>query len=159
MVMYIGPCDSRRCVREQTAVPDLRRLRSWPSDRRVRCSVYRRLDEQVEHPTTQIVEHAMARIAEDAVRVLTSSDDAAFARCAADPMRTLLPSNARSSSMVLNTLRGPRASVPRIRAPSFGVTTRIGSPHSSGEAVCLVISEGGGPGANGHESNSTTAAE
>lgn len=62
--------------RALTAVPSAALLRYDPGEGLLRVS---------SHPVTQLVDHAMAHIAEDAAALLTGSDAARVARCASAP--------------------------------------------------------------------------
>ncbi|CCG02574.1 CGNR zinc finger domain-containing protein [Blastococcus saxobsidens] len=77
-----------------------------------------------EHPVTQLVEHAMAQVAEDAAGLLTSSTSAQIARCDAPPCnRFLLRTHARRHWC--STRCGDR-----VRAARSYARRQIGAPAS-----------------------------
>jgi predicted RNA-binding Zn ribbon-like protein len=71
-------------------------LTSAPSVLRLRFDTASGFSRTAEHPATQVVEHAMALIAEDAASLLTGEDAAKLALCGADSCdRVFLRTHAR----------------------------------------------------------------
>ena len=76
------------------------------------------------HPTTQIVDHALATLAADAADLLTGPDAERLTACGSPPCNRYLL-RARPPPLVLHPLRRPRPRRPRLRPPHparYGLT-------------------------------------